>query len=258
MKIFPVPCLQDNYAYLLVDDQSGDAAVVDPVEPDRVVAAAASHGAHIKFVITTHHHWDHAGGNDKIKKLVPNIRVYGGSEDNVQGQTDKLHDGGEVALGDSIKIRAMHTPCHTKGHICYFITDGKGGDPAVFTGDTLFIGGCGRFFEGTPEQMHYSLCERLAALPPNTQVFCGHEYTVKNFAFALDVEPENPALKRKFAWAKQQQAESKPTVPSTIGEELETNPFMRVKEKSIQDATGMSSPIEVMGALRRWKDGWKG
>ncbi|KAI5080945.1 hypothetical protein GOP47_0004128 [Adiantum capillus-veneris] len=242
----------------LVDDLSGDAAVVDPVEPDRLVEAAESHGARIKFVITTHHHWDHAGGNDKIKKLIPGIIVYGGSEDNVQGQTDKLHDGSAVQLGDSIKITAMHTPCHTKGHVCYFVTDAKGGDPAVFTGDTLFIGGCGRFFEGTADQMYYSLCESLVALPPNTQVFCGHEYTVKNFAFALEVEPENLALKRKFAWAKQQRADGKPTVPSTISEELETNPFMRVKEKPVQDATGLSNPIEVMGALRRWKDGWKG
>eukprot|EP00250_Pteridium_aquilinum_P031361 c43482_g1_i1 orf=185-961(-) len=258
MKIWPVPCLQDNYAYLLVDDSSGDAAVVDPVEPDRLIQAADAHGAHIKFVITTHHHWDHAGGNDKIKKLIPGLKIYGGSEDNIQGQTDKLQDGGEVALGDSIRIRAIHTPCHTKGHICYNITDAKGGDPAVFTGDTLFIGGCGKFFEGTAEQMHYSLCEKLAGLPPNTQVFCGHEYTLKNLRFASEVEPENLSLKRKLAWAKQQQTENKPTVPSTIGEELETNPFMRVQAKSIQDATGFTNPIEVMGALRRWKDGWNG
>ncbi|KAH7351788.1 hypothetical protein KP509_19G014400 [Ceratopteris richardii] len=147
---------------------------------------------------------------------------------------------------------------HTKGHICYFVTDIKGGDPAVFTGDTLFIGGCGRFFEGTPEQMYYSLCEKLASLPARTQVYCGHEYTVKNFAFALEVDPENMFLKRKSTWAKQQQAEKKPTVPSTIGDELETNPFMRVREKSIQDIMKLSDPIEVMGALRRMKDGWKG
>lgn len=258
MKIWPVPCLQDNYAYLLVDDSSGDAAVVDPVEPPRVIEAAEAHGANIKFVITTHHHWDHAGGNDKIKKLIPGIKVFGGSEDNIQGQTDALQDGDEITLGDSVIIKAIHTPCHTKGHICYNVIDARGDAPAVFTGDTLFIGGCGRFFEGTAEQMHYSLCEKLAVLAPSTQVFCGHEYTVKNLSFASEVEPQNLAIKRKLAWSKQQQMENKPTVPSTIGEELEINPFMRIQAKSIQDATGFTNPIEVMGALRRWKDGWKG
>lgn len=258
MEIWPVPCLQDNYAYLLIDESSRDAAVVDPVEPDRVIKAAQACGANIKFVITTHHHWDHAGGNNKIKELIPGIRVYGGSEDNVQGCTDAVQDGSEFSLGNAIRIKALHTACHTKGHICYNVSDTHSGNSAVFTGDTLFIGGCGRFFEGTAEQMYYSLCKKLGSLPPSTHVYCGHEYTVKNLSFGLEVEPNNPAIKEKLAWAKQQRSENKPTVPSTIGEELQINPFMRVHTKSIQDATGLTSPIEVMGALRRWKDGWKG
>lgn len=258
MRIWPIPCLEDNYAYLLIDDRSGDAAVVDPVEPGHVIEAAHVHGANIKFVITTHHHWDHAGGNDEIKKLIPGIRVYGGSKDSVQGCTNAVQDGEEISLGLAIKIKALHTPCHTKGHICYNVTEDCGDDSAVFTGDTLFIGGCGKFFEGTAEQMYHSLCKKLASLPPSTRVFCGHEYTVKNLSFALEVEPDNPAIKKKLAWSKQQRMENKPTVPSTIGEELEVNPFMRVHTKSIQDATGLINPIEIMGAVRRWKDGWKG
>ncbi|XP_010558112.1 PREDICTED: hydroxyacylglutathione hydrolase cytoplasmic [Tarenaya hassleriana] len=258
MQIFHVPCLQDNYSYLIIDESSGDAAAVDPVEPDKVIGAAEQHGAQIKLVLTTHHHWDHAGGNEKIKQLVPGIKVYGGSLDKVKGCTDTVDNGDNLALGVNLNILALHTPCHTKGHISYYVTDKEGGNPAVFTGDTLFIAGCGRFFEGTAEQMHQSLCVTLASLPKPTQIYCGHEYTVKNLEFALTVEPDNEKIHQKLSWARRQVQAGLPTIPSTIEEELETNPFMRVDNPEIQEKVGCQTAIEVLREIRKMKDHWKG
>eukprot|EP01018_Ginkgo_biloba_P016001 Gb_07028 [translate_table: standard] len=258
MKIIPVPCLQDNYAYLIIDEASGEAAVVDPVEPHHILQAAQGHEAKIRFVLTTHHHWDHAGGNTEIKQLVPGIKVYGGSKDNVKGCTDALEHGDDISLGSTVNIKALHTPCHTKGHISYFVTSTGGDDPAVFTGDTLFIAGCGKFFEGSAEQMYQSLCQTLASLPKSTRVYCGHEYTVKNLQFAMTVEPENDKIKQKLSWARQQCNDNKPTVPSTIGDELESNPFMRVDLPELQDLVGHNSSVHVLGEIRRMKDNWKG
>uniref|UniRef100_A0A3N7FAV2 hydroxyacylglutathione hydrolase n=1 Tax=Populus trichocarpa TaxID=3694 RepID=A0A3N7FAV2_POPTR len=178
MKILHVPCLEDNYSYLIIDESTKEAAVVDPVEPEKLVNAANEHGLHLKLVLTTHHHWDHAGGNEKIKEMVPGIKVYGGSLDNVKGCTNKVENGDKVSLGADVNILALHTPCHTKGHISYYVTGKEGEDPAVFTGDTLFIAGCGKFFEGTAEQMYQSLCVTLGSLPKPTQVYCGHEVRI--------------------------------------------------------------------------------
>eukprot|EP00897_Mesotaenium_endlicherianum_P000349 jgi/Mesen1/10314/ME000079S09741 len=291
MRVVTVPVLEDNYSYLLIDDSTGEAAAVDPVEPRKVLAAAKEAGATLTTVLTTHHHWDHAGGNEKMKHEVAGIRVLGGAIDGVQGATEAVDDGTELSLGASVHVRAIHTPCHTKGHISYYVTDKSSGEaPAVFTGDTLFVAGCGRFFEGSPEEMLSSLCTKLAALPPSTRVFCGHEfvagcgrffegspeemlsslctklaalppstrvfcgheYTVKNLEFAASVEGENDAVQKKLAWARQQRSAGAPTVPSTIREELEINPFMRVEQPA--KATGKSSATDVMAELRRRKN----
>ncbi|KAJ0101585.1 hypothetical protein Patl1_06794 [Pistacia atlantica] len=237
MKIFHVPCLEDNYSYLIIDETTKEAAVVDPVEPQKIVDAAKQHGAQLTLVLTTHHHWDHAGGNDKIKQIVPGIKVYGGSLDNVRCCTHQVENGDNISLGAHINILSLHTPCHTKGHISYYVTSKEGEqDPAVFTGDTLFIAGCGKFFEGTAEQMYQSLCVTLGSLPKPTRVYCGHEYTVKNLQFALTVEPNNAKIQQKLSWAQQQRQAGFPTVPSTIDEEMETNPFMRVDLPELQNA----------------------
>ncbi|CAD5322667.1 unnamed protein product [Arabidopsis thaliana] len=246
MKIFHVPCLQDNYSYLIIDESTGDAAVVDPVDPEKVIASAEKHQAKIKFVLTTHHHWDHAGGNEKIKQLVPDIKVYGGS----------LDKSFSLVIADSSDISTCYS--HTKGHISYYVTGKEGENPAVFTGDTLFVAGCGKFFEGTAEQMYQSLCVTLAALPKPTQVYCGHEYTVKNLEFALTVEPNNGKIQQKLAWARQQRQADLPTIPSTLEEELETNPFMRVDKPEIQEKLGCKSPIDTMREVRNKKDQWRG
>ncbi|KAI7749316.1 hypothetical protein M8C21_023651 [Ambrosia artemisiifolia] len=202
--------------------------------------------------------WDHAGGNEKIKELVPGIKVYGGSIDNVKGCTNKLENGDKLSLGDDIDILSLHTPCHTKGHISYYLTGKEEDDPAVFTGDTLFVAGCGKFFEGTAEQMYESLCVTLASLPKQTKVYCGHEYTVKNLQFAQTVEPENAKISQKLSWAQQQRQSGLPTIPSTIGEELEFNPFMRADLPEVQEKVGCKSPVEALRKIRQLKDNWRG
>ncbi|XP_027104105.2 hydroxyacylglutathione hydrolase cytoplasmic isoform X1 [Coffea arabica] len=273
MKILHIPCLEDNYSYLVINEKTKEAAAVDPAEPHKVFRAAQENGVHLKLVLTTHHHWsaprlclglqmhfddrDHAGGNDKIKQIVPAIKVYGGSVDNVRGCTNKVENGDRIPLGDEISILCLHTPCHTQGHISYYVTGKDGEDPAVFTGDTLFIAGCGKFFEGTAEQMYQSLCVTLGSLPKPTQVFCGHEYTEKNFQFAITVEPDNEKIRQKLAWAQQQRRSGLPTIPSTIGEELETNPFMRVDLPDVQRKVGCKSPVEAIREIRQRKDTWK-
>uniref|UniRef100_A0A0E0GLX9 hydroxyacylglutathione hydrolase n=1 Tax=Oryza nivara TaxID=4536 RepID=A0A0E0GLX9_ORYNI len=257
MKIIPVACLEDNYAYLIVDESTKSAAAVDPVEPEKVLAAAAEVGVRIDCVLTTHHHWDHAGGNEKMAQSVPGIKVYGGSLDNVKGCTDQVENGTKLSLGKDIEILCLHTPCHTKGHISYYVTSKEEEDPAVFTGDTLFIAGCGRFFEGTAEQMYQSLCVTLGSLPKPTQVYCGHEYTVKNLKFILTVEPDNEKVKQKLEWAQKQREANQPTIPSTIGEEFETNTFMRVDLPEIQAKFGAKSPVEALREVRKTKDNWK-
>ncbi|XVF24289.1 hypothetical protein REPUB_Repub13aG0114700 [Reevesia pubescens] len=258
MKIFEIPCLEDNYSYLIIDESTKEAAVVDPVEAEKVVEAANQQGAVLKLVLTTHHHWDHAGGNDKIKQLVPGIQVYGGSLDNVRGCTHSLHNGDTLSLGSHLNILALYTPCHTKGHISYYVTGKDGEDPAVFTGDTLFIAGCGKFFEGTAEQMYQSLCVTLASLPKPTRVYCGHEYTVKNLQFASTVEPKNVRIQQKLTWANNQRQAGLPTIPSTIEEEMETNPFMRVDLPELQVSIGCQSPVDALREIRRMKDNWRG
>ncbi|KAJ0978488.1 hypothetical protein J5N97_013962 [Dioscorea zingiberensis] len=258
MKIYHIPCLEDNYAYLIVDEATREAAAVDPVEPEKVIRAADEAGADIKLVLTTHRHWDHAGGNNKMKQLVPGIKVYGGSLDNVEGCDNKVENGDRLSLGADVNILALHTPCHTKGHISYFVTSKTEEVPAVFTGDTLFIAGCGKFFEGTAEQMYESLCVTLGSLPRPTRVFCGHEYTEKNLRFALTVEPENEKISQKLSWAQQQRQANLPTIPSTIDEEFETNLFMRVDLPEIQAKVGCHSPTEAIMEIRRMKDNWRG
>lgn len=258
MKIYHIPCLEDNYAYLIVDESTKEAAAVDPVEPKKIIASAREIGAELKLVLTTHHHWDHAGGNEEIKKLVPGIKVFGGTIDNVKGCTNKVENGDKFTLGADINILSLHTPCHTKGHISYYVTSKEEEDPAVFTGDTLFIAGCGKFFEGTADQMYQSLCVTLGSLPKPTRVYCGHEYTVSNLRFALTVEPENEKMKQKLSWAQHQRQANLPTIPSTIGEELETNPFMRVDLPEIQAKVGCRSPVEAIKEIRRLKDNWRG
>jgi len=260
MKIVQVPILPENQniSYLLIDEKEKIAAAVDPADPKTVIAAAKKEGVKITTVLTTHHHWDHAGGNKEMGDTIPGLKIFGGSE-KVQAATNFVKDQQEIDIG-SIKVKAHYTPCHTRDHILYEATDSTDNTKplALFTGDTLFIGGCGRFFEGTADEMYHALCKVVAGLPDTTEIYCGHEYTVKNLEFAITVEPNNKELKEKLAWAKNQRADNLSTVPSTVAGEKSFNPFMRVGQKSIADAVGMSGedPVQVMKALRQMKDKW--
>ncbi|XP_022185751.1 hydroxyacylglutathione hydrolase, mitochondrial [Nilaparvata lugens] len=254
VRVIALPALQDNYMYLVVDKVRKEAAVIDPVEPETVIDAVKNEDVTLKAILTTHHHWDHSGGNNKLVERVPGLFVYGG-DDRVDALTHQVADGDRIQLG-AFNFDVISTPCHTKGHLCYYIQpDSNSG--AVFTGDTLFIAGCGKFFEGTADQMYKALVEKLATLPTNTNVFCGHEYTVTNLKFANHVESNNDAIKEKLSWAKEQRKQDQPTIPSTIGEELATNPFMRVKEKPLQEFANSSDPVTTMGFLRKKKDNFK-
>ncbi|KAJ8313834.1 hypothetical protein KUTeg_008395 [Tegillarca granosa] len=192
MKIRLLPALQDNYMYLLIDEDTKECAVVDPVEPDKVLSAVQEEGVKLTSVLTTHHHWDHAGGNKELLKKSPGLAVYGGDK-RIDELNNEVNHGNEFKIG-SLNVKCLFTPCHTKGHICYFVTGQSNEQPAVFTGDTLFVGGCGRFFEGNEDHMYKALVEILATLPKQTN----------------------------------QRQNNLPTIPSTIEEELTFNPFMRV------------------------------
>jgi hydroxyacylglutathione hydrolase len=224
VEIVPIPLLSDNYGYLLVDAVTKHAAIVDCSEAAPVLAEVQRRGLRLEAILSTHHHFDHIGGNEEVARAVPGIRVLGSRADmtRVPALTDPLDDGeGFEVIGR--RARALFIPAHTSGHLAYFFPD-EG--PDVFTGDTLFAAGCGRLFEGSPAQMMQSLA-KLTALPEATRVWCGHEYTQKNLQFAHNLEPRNTDIAGKLARVESQRKEGKPTVPSTIGEEKRTNPFLR-------------------------------
>ncbi|XP_076664199.1 transmembrane protein 104 isoform X2 [Andrena cerasifolii] len=254
MKVQIIPALQDNYMYLIIDEASREAAIVDPVDPEAVAAAVQQNNVNLTKVLTTHHHWDHAGGNGKLCKKFNNLQVYGG-DDRIEALTNKVKHEDSINIG-GLKVCCLATPCHTTGHICYFIA-GDQDPPAVFTGDTLFAGGCGRFFEGTAEQMYNALIQILGSLPSETKVYCGHEYTENNLKFGKSVEPGNEAIRQKIEVVRVQCEKHCPTVPSTIGEEKLTNPFMRVHEQTVMDYAKQTDPIQTMAFLRRNKDTFK-
>ncbi|XKL68076.1 hypothetical protein PGB90_003567 [Kerria lacca] len=257
MKVKVLPALSDNYMYLLIDQKTNEAAVVDPVDPATVIQTAYEENVFITTILTTHHHWDHAGGNVELvaKMKGKNLVVVGGDE-RVQGVSKIVKDGEELKIG-SLSVKCLHTPCHTTGHICYFVTSQTSNCPIVFTGDTLFIAGCGRFFEGTAEMMNNSLNEKLARLPDETKVFCGHEYTNTNLKFAQMIEPNNIDVINKLQIVANLRQNNEPTVPSTIGEEKKINPFMRVNVKTVMDYAKVNDVIQVMAYIRKKKDSFK-
>ncbi len=171
MRVRILPALSDNYMYLLVDEATNKAAVVDPVDPDSVYKAVKEEKVELTSILTTHHHWDHADGNDKMANMVKNLTVYGG-DDRIKALTNKVKHDDTFKVGE-LSVKCLFTPCHTKGHICYYV---EGGDDsrAVFTGDTLFLAGCGKFFEGDAKMMHKALVEVLGHLPDDTVLFLHH------------------------------------------------------------------------------------
>ena len=256
MAIIIVPQLSDNFAYLIVDDLSKECGVVDCAEADKVIAAAKQHGLKIIAVLTTHWHGDHSGGNEDIASKVPGIKIYGAKAENgrIPALSNPVGDGDTVKIG-ALEGRVIGIPAHTNGHVAYFFPKLN----AVFTGDTMFVAGCGRVFEGKADTMVSSLA-KLAALPDATQVYCGHEYTEKNLRFALTLEPGNAALKAKHDWAVKSLAEGKWTVPSTIADEKKTNPFLRTDSAELRasikkaDPSIGNDPIAIFAKAREMKD----
>ena len=252
MRVVTVPCLSDNYAYLLVAEGSNRAVVVDPSEAAPVIAAIEREGLELVAILNTHHHWDHVGGNVELRKRYGKLPVHAHVSDRgrVPEQTMEVEEGRPFSVA-GLEVRALHVPGHTLGAVSY-VTEG-----AVFTGDTLFVAGCGRLFEGTPEQMHRSLVDKLGKLPAETRVYCGHEYTVNNLRFAVEAEPDNEAARSRLEAARATRARGEPTVPSTIGDELAINPFMRCDQPALKRRFPGSSPAEVLGAVRKAKDAFK-
>jgi len=199
--------------------------------------------------------FSHAGGNDEIKAHIEGLSVVGGRNDDVKGCNRAVSDGDSVRISENLSALSLWTPCHTRGHTCYFIQNPENeNDSHVFTGDTLFIAGCGKFFEGSASEMEVALVQKLGKLPDETKVWCGHEYTLKNLEFAASIETENKNILEKLEWAKNQRECMKDTVPSSILEEKLTNPFMRVHIESVQNAVSSHDPIHTMELLRELKN----
>jgi hydroxyacylglutathione hydrolase len=252
MRVIPIPCLSDNYAYLVVADGSREAFVIDPSEAAPVLAALSREGLKLVAIVNTHHHFDHVGGNEELRAACGDVPVYAHISDvgRVPAQTEKVEEGKPFQIA-GLELRPLHVPGHTLGAVSYCIED------AVFTGDTLFVAGCGRLFEGTPEQMHTSLSGKLGRLPKETRVYCGHEYTVGNLRFAVDAEPSNKAAAAKLEAARAKRERNEPTVPSTIGEELATNPFLRCDAPSLRERFPSQDPVQVFAEVRKAKDNFR-
>jgi hydroxyacylglutathione hydrolase len=263
-RVVPVPCLSDNYAYLVICERSGLAAVVDPGEAKPVRDALKAERVRLSAVWATHHHPDHIGGVSELVYDSETIEVVAHTKDEARvPRANKIvGDGDEVTVGE-VRARIIHNPGHTLGGISYHL-EGRGRMPgAVFTGDTLFAAGCGRLFEGDAEMMRASLT-RLTALPPETRVYFGHEYTAANLRFAGAVEPDSQAISERAAKVAAARERAEPTTPSTIADERATNPFVRTGEPTVAAAAKRfdptvdpRDPVAVLAAVRAWKDGFK-
>ncbi|KAG3259261.1 hydroxyacylglutathione hydrolase like, transcript variant X4 [Ictidomys tridecemlineatus] len=322
MKVKVIPVLEDNYMYLVIEEDTREAVAVDVAVPKRLLEIAGREGVSLTTVLTTHHHWDHARGNVELARLQPGMVVMGGDE-RICGLTRMLVHEEELRFG-AIHVRCLLTPGHTSGHMSYFLWEDESLDPpALFSGDALSVAGCGWHLEGTAQQMYQSLTEMLGTLPPQT-VFCGHEHTLHNLEFAHTVEPHNDHVRAKLSWAQvghflplngrnvqwgehvlsfkfgcrriprvsmislgghcwlcmgyvalwpqpsrlglsgtkpgydkglwslqKRDEDDVPTVPSTLGEELLYNPFLRVAEEAVRKFTGKVAPAEVLEVLCR-------
>lgn len=254
MNLIALPAFTDNYIWMLHDGVS--AIVVDPGDSAPVIDTLASQGLTLAGILVTHHHDDHVGGLAGLRSFLKGP-VFGPASERIPPPYTPLRDG-DCAELLGLRFEVIDVPGHTAGHIAYFHQPEDGQAPIVFCGDTLFSAGCGRLFEGTPQQMHASLT-RLAALPGHTRVCCAHEYTLSNLRFAQAVEPGNEAVAAHARWCEQVRANGVPTLPSSVAQERMINPFLRCGEPAVVQAArahGAASAqgTEVFAALRRWKN----
>jgi hydroxyacylglutathione hydrolase len=255
MEIIRIPVLSDNYIFLLVDRERKIAAVVDPAEAAPVLAELARHQVELVAIFNTHHHGDHVGGNQELIAAFPNIRVYGGAEDRgrIPGQQVYLGEGDRVQFGDRA-AKVFFIPGHTRAHIAYYFPPVAADEPGeLFCGDTIFAGGCGRLFEGTPAQMVSSI-SKLRQLPDRTRIWCAHEYTLGNLKFAVTVEPDNQELQERLIDVTAARSNSIPTVPTFLDIEKRTNPFLRWDVAALQTSVATHDPIETFARIRGRKD----
>lgn len=254
MELIPLPAFSDNYIWILHDHER--ALVVDPGEPSGVLTWLKEHGIVLDTILITHHHPDHTGGVDAIRSAT-GARVFGPLREKMPEPLQRLGAGHCVeVLG--LKFDVLEVPGHTAGHIAYFCENIEG-NPLVFCGDTLFSGGCGRLFEGTPAQMLDSL-KRLSQLPDPTLVCCTHEYTLSNLRFAVAVDPDNTDLQKHLSHCQSLRAQNLVTLPSSIGLEKRINPFLRTEQEAVVRAAhahaggASNDPVAVFAALREWKN----
>jgi hydroxyacylglutathione hydrolase len=256
LSVLPIPAFNDNYLWLVHNGKN--AVVVDPGDAQPVLDTLKKHQLSLSAILLTHHHGDHVGGVEKLLKNY-DVPVFGPRNDRIGSVTVPLSEGDSVDLPElGVGFSVLDVPGHTLGHIAYFSREKKW----LFCGDTLFAGGCGRLFEGTPAQMLDSL-SKLAALPDDTQVYCAHEYTLSNLKFAQEIEADNENLLTRIHNEKAKRDRGLPTVPSTIGLEKMTNPFLRTAQDSVSDKllreqkVSSREPIAVFAALREWKNSYR-
>jgi hydroxyacylglutathione hydrolase len=255
MEIIRIPVLSDNYIFLMVDRDLKIGAVVDPAEAAPVLAELARQQVELVAIFNTHHHGDHVGGNRELIAAFPNVQVYGGAEDRgrIPGQQVYLGDGDRVQFGDR-EAEVFFIPGHTRAHIAYYFPPAESTNPGeLFCGDTIFAGGCGRLFEGTPAQMVDSMT-KLRRLPDNTRIWCAHEYTLSNLKFAITVDPQNPELQQRLVDVTAARHNSIPTVPTNLGVEKRTNPFLRWDTAALQASAASHDGIETFARIRGRKD----
>jgi hydroxyacylglutathione hydrolase len=255
MQIFRLSALSDNYIFLLYEADLHIAAVVDPAEAAPVMQCLHRLDAKLVAIFNTHHHGDHVGGNLRLLQEFPQAVVYGGVEDRgrIPQQQVFLKEGDRVSFADRT-AEVLFVPGHTRAHIAYYFPPIRAGEPGeLFCGDTLFAGGCGRLFEGTPSQMVNSL-SKIRALPDSTHVWCAHEYTLKNLQFASTVDAQNLDLQDRLAAVQTLRQQSEATIPSLLGDEKRTNPFLRWDQPSLQTQVNSRDPIQTFARLRGMKD----